>query len=329
MKQITPEGDSKAVEPVPGRRKSRSASQITSYSACGEAYRLERVAKAPQRPAAWLYQGTAFHLAIEEWEESRRELSLDELENIYITEYRELANKAVEEQNGSLSAFMTGGSKRPDTDLSDREKLGIYQVHDYVRMALEEADHWAVMANELYFEIEIAGVPVRGYIDQVVMDVKTGGIYARDLKTGQNMPPTPVQLAIYAIALKRVTAAADEELSQEEDAEQYPDVTWSPEQLVPTYAEWLKGGRPTSASGKTPAKPTEIIPIDLSDWGEDRVGAWLVEMDRAEKAGIYLPNPSDSCYRMCPVAQYCSVMGQHKPSVEQYARPALPIASVS
>lgn len=323
MQEDSPdEEDNIKTEPVPNRRKSRSASQITSYSACGEAYRLERIERAPARPAAWFFQGTAFHLAIESWEESRRALSLEELEDIFVVEYRELANAAIEKQSGSLAAFMTGGNKKPETDLTDREALGIYQIEDYVRLARAEEEHWAVVANELYFEIEIYGVWVRGYIDQIVMNLKTGKVYPRDLKTGQNMPPTPIQLAIYALALQRVTA----EHEAKADAEPLP---WSSEDVLTTYAEWLKGGRPQSASGKTKAKPTEIIAIDLTDWGEERIAAWLLEMDRAEKADIYLPNPSDSCFRMCSVAQFCSVMGQHMPSVDQYKRPALPIAAVA
>ncbi len=298
----------------PPKPRRRSASQLTSYSACGEAYRLERVAKAPQRPAAWFFQGTAVHHAIEVWEESRREMPVTDLKDEYLTVYRNEANKAIEAQGGELGAFMTGGSKRPDTDLTDRETIGWYQVEDYINLAREEAEIWSVVASELEFEVEIGGVPVTGYIDQVVYTHDTGYLHPRDIKTGNNMPPTPVQLALYSLGLASISRKAHA-------AGEIPP--WGEVgQLLPTYAEWLKGGRPPSASGKTPAKPTEIIPVDLSDWGEDRVAAWLTEMDRAERAGIYLPNPSSSCTRMCPVAQYCAVMGEHMPSVQQYARTA-------
>jgi hypothetical protein len=297
--------------PTPRRR---SASQLASYSACGEAYRLERVAKAPQRPAAWFFQGTAVHHAIEQWEESRREMPLDELENEYLTVYRSEANEAIEAQGGELGAFMTGGNKRPDTDLSDREAIGWYQVQDYIRLAEDEADIWTVVASELEFNVDVGGVPVNGFIDQVVYNHDTGYIHPRDIKTGNNMPPTPVQLALYTLGLLDIERKAHE-------ANEAPP--WGEAgQILSVYAEWLKGGRPPSASGKTPAKPTEIIPMDLSDWGEDRVAVWLTQMDQAERAGIYIPNPSSSCTRMCPVAQYCTVMGEHMPSVQQYARTA-------
>lgn len=319
MQEESPENtDEKKTEEVPRRRQRRSASQLTSFSSCGEAYRLERIARAPRRPAAWFFHGTAVHAAIEQYEESRREATLDELEDTFIITYREEANKAIEEQGGSLDAFMTGGRKKPETDLSDREELGWYQVQDYVRLAELEQDAWAVIATEIEFEVEIGGIAVTGFIDQVVQNVHTWAVFSRDIKTGQNMPPTPVQLAIYSLALQDMAA---------KDAE--GKLPWTAEMVLPAYAEWLKGGRPASASGKTKAKPTEIIPVDLTSWGHDRVAAWLQEMDRAEKAEIYLPNPGDSCHRICPVSQFCSVMGEHMPSVEKYARPSLPIVSAT
>src|SRR5699024_12732291 len=104
--------------PTPTMRR-RSASQLMSYSSCSEMYRLQRIARAPQRPAAWLFQGTAVHAAIELFEESRRKASIEELEDAFIMSYREAANDAIEKQDGHLDAFMTGGRKKPETDLSD------------------------------------------------------------------------------------------------------------------------------------------------------------------------------------------------------------------
>src|SRR5699024_10728064 len=77
--------------PTPTTRR-RSASQLMSYSQCSEMYRLQRRTDAPQRPAAWLFQGTAVHAAIELFEESRRKASMEELEDAFIISYREAAN---------------------------------------------------------------------------------------------------------------------------------------------------------------------------------------------------------------------------------------------
>lgn len=43
-----------------------SYSQLNSYSRCGKAYWLERIAHAPQRPAVYFTAGSALHKAIEE-----------------------------------------------------------------------------------------------------------------------------------------------------------------------------------------------------------------------------------------------------------------------
>jgi hypothetical protein len=50
-------------------------------------------------------------------------------------------------------------------------------------------------------------------------------------------------------------------------------------------------------------------PYDLARYTEGVVGSWFKQMDEAEKAGIYLPNPGDSC-RTCGVQEFCLVVGR-------------------
>ena len=74
----------------------RSVSQYTTYVQCGEAYRLERVAKAPQTPAAWFVQGTAVHAAVEAYELSYRALTAAEAVKVFgddIVELRRIAKE--------------------------------------------------------------------------------------------------------------------------------------------------------------------------------------------------------------------------------------------
>lgn len=301
------------IQAEPKRQQLRSASQLTSYSQCGEAYRLERIARAPRRPAAWFFHGTAVHHTIERYEESRRKLTTPQLEDIFVDEYRRLAKEEIDKHDGNLDVFMTGGMKKPQTDMEDRERQGIYQVADYVKLAEAEADEWAIVASEIHFEVDIGGIPFQGFIDQVVLNRQTNLVYPRDIKTGANMPPTPVQLVIYVRGLMEYTRKAEAEGRE---------LPWRLDQII-NYAEWLKCGRPPSKTGKTAAKPTEIIPMDLANWGDARLTAWVAEFDRAERAGIYLPSPSSDCLRTCPVSQYCAFMG-HPESAAQYARKDLP-----
>lgn len=287
---------SEAELPIPKARR-RSVSQLMSYSNCSEAYRLERRTDAPQRPAGWMYQGTAVHDAIEIWEGSGRTLTEEELNLKYLTAYRTLVNDALEEFDNNLGAFMTGGFKKAQDDLTDRENVGWYQVQDYVQEALKSHDVWEVVESEKEFNILINGIWLNGFIDQVWRDKITGELTSVDLKSGAKVPAAPVQLAIYNYALGVM----------------YPDDTIADE------AYWMHLGRPASKTGKTKSKPSRWVAEDLSDWPVERIATWLHDMDQAELQGIYLPSPTDGCERVCGVASWCRAKGKHLPSIQQYA----------
>lgn len=282
--------------PTPELRR-RSASQLLSYSQCSEAYRLERRTDAPQRPAGWFAHGTAVHDTIEAWEESGRTLPDSKLHAKFLTKYRNIVNEAIEEHNDDLSVFMTGGMKKPETDLSDREDVGWYQIQDYIQNALLMRDIWEVIDVEPYFDIVLGGVRIVGYIDQVVRNKVTKELHPADIKTGSKTPAAPVQLAIYREALKVM----------------YPN------EVIADHAFWVHLGRPPSKTGKTKAKPSKWIEEDLSEWPAERLARWVQDMDKSESAGIYLPSPTDGCSRVCGVSQFCRAMSWHMPSVQQYA----------
>ncbi|WP_425564120.1 PD-(D/E)XK nuclease family protein, partial [Nonomuraea longicatena] len=97
----------------------RSVSQLSSFAGCGEAYYLERVARAPQTPAAWFAQGTAVHEAVEHWERTYREHSPEQAQAWYYDAWeREIdAALAVEPD---LSKWQAPGRTKPHTDLKNR-----------------------------------------------------------------------------------------------------------------------------------------------------------------------------------------------------------------
>lgn len=49
----------------------RSLSQLTDYAECGEAYRLQRIARAPRRPGWWFPGGSAVHATVERFLRAR------------------------------------------------------------------------------------------------------------------------------------------------------------------------------------------------------------------------------------------------------------------
>lgn len=274
-----------------GIPKRRSVSQLTSYSSCGEAYRLERIAKAPRRPAAWFQMGTSYHKIVEDWENGGRKEDEEQLYELYSADYN-AGIEAIKLEWPDLGVWMTGGSKKGEQDIADREVLGRWQVGDYVRFARENEDEWRVITSEVYFEMDFGGVPVVGYIDQI-RQYKDGRIEAVDLKTGSSTPVTAVQLATYRWAVHKFMG------------------------VLPDTGAFVKAGRPATPRSKKD-KPTADIRHDLTSWTKPKLDRWFVDMDRAERAGIYLPNPGEHCARTCGVAQFCSAVG-HPPSAALYA----------
>jgi len=258
----------------------RSVSQFTTYVQCGEQYRLERVAKAPQTPAAWFVQGTAVHAAIEAYELSYRALTADEALKVFEEKYEE-GIAALMETEPDPDRWLTGNVKtKGSVDIARREGVGREQVRDYIAaMPGSPFTVWEVMpdylAVELPFELQLGEVLVKGFIDQVLEDAE-GRLLVRDLKTGTKLPSTPLQLGVYALAV--------------EDA--YG--------VRPTHGDFymFKNGGPTTA-------------YDLAEFTRERVTRWFYDMDRAESAGVYLASPGDSC-RVCSVYQWCDAVGPRR-----------------
>lgn len=260
----------------------RSVSQLTSYAQCGEAYRLQKVAKAPSRPACWFHQGSAAHGVIESYENSGRQLTADEA----VSGFNELYDTLVAadlERWPDWDAWMTGGRKKGEQDMEDRKVLGAYQVEQYIAYALEHAADWRVVASEVEFVIELGNVDVLGYIDQIRQHID-GSIEVADLKGGSTIPGSAFQLGVYGLA-----------------AEEYMGV-------APTKASFIKLAR--MKSGNTKERPTTELSHDLTPWTRELITRMFNDFDKAERQGLYLPNPQDGCERTCGVAQYCSVPGK-------------------
>jgi PD-(D/E)XK nuclease superfamily len=266
----------------------RSVSQLSSFAQCGEAYRLSRVAKAPARPAAWFYHGTAYHFAVEEWENSGRKLSNSVLESLFSDLYQEEVAKAKERWPDEKD-WLTGGNKKGNKDIEDREAIGVWQVHDYVEFANAHKDVWRILplgdgkiATEVQFSITLGGVLVNGFIDQI-RQYKDGSLEPADLKTGSREPGSTLQLGAYARAIEQNTG------------------------VLPTTGVFVKAGRPATA--KVAEKPTKDIKWNVDQWTPELMGSMFKDMDRADKLGLFLPNPQDGCERTCTVAENCRIKG--------------------
>lgn len=260
----------------------RSVSQLTSYAGCGEAYRLERVARAPQTPAAWFAQGTAVHEAIERWERTYRAHSVEEAQAWYYEAWeREI--EALLAKEPDVSNWQAPGRTKPETDLVNRMKRGAEQVAGYIEYsdrnpALTPFEYLpGEPTAEVPFDLDLDGVRVIGSIDLILAD-RRGRLLVRDIKTGSRLPSSPIQLAVYRIAVEDLIGEA------------------------PAWGDYFmcKNNEPTK-------------PYDLRVYTRQDVARWFLQMDRAEKAGNYLPNPGDHC-KTCGVRRYCTVMGTDRRS---------------
>ncbi|WP_436776084.1 RecB family exonuclease [Yinghuangia sp. YIM S09857] len=246
----------------------RSVSQVTGYAGCGERYRLERVAKVPQRPAAWTIQGTAFHAAVEYFERHQD----DPLSTYYDT--YDTAIAAAKEAEPDLSRWMRGGRKKTEKDISDRREAGAEQVRGYLAYAADVPfriwrDPDGLPGIEYEFRVRLGGVEVLGYIDQILA-WPNGAVTVRDFKTGSRENNKPFQLKVYALAIEQMW----------ETPVRYGDF-WMARDSAPTKF------------------------YDLATFQSGEVERQFENMDAAEKAGFYLANPGSNCFA-CGVKDHCA-----------------------
>ena len=180
----------------------RSVSQVKAYEDCPYRYYLERVEKVWQRPAAWLPMGTAVHSAIEEVERSNRELPLEKAEEVFAESYAKEVNRYAEE-TPNFEYWSWSGPYNGEKDIERRFGVGKAQVGKYYEYMKKNPDDVIWIAPdgtpgiELGFNVELDGVKVRGYIDQV----RSGKVV--DVKTGNN-PGDDFQLKVYSMALEQM-----------------------------------------------------------------------------------------------------------------------------
>lgn len=247
----------------------RSVSQRNTYEQCAYRYKLERLDKVWQRPAAWLSQGTAVHAAYEAWERSGRTMTLEQMQNVFADEYvKSIAEQA--DITPNLEYWFASGPYKGPVDIERRFGIGMEQCEKLIRWydAHPEEKIWVTPdgtpAIELPFEVTLNGVLVRGYID-AIMETPTG-LVVRDLKTG-NMPGDEFQLATYAEAMKQMYG------------------------VEITQGDYLMG--------KT-GKPTIPYALDGVEVAEE-----FEKMDNAVKAGEFVADPEASKCRFCSVATSC------------------------
>jgi len=259
-------------------RKHRSVSQLLKYSNCSEEYRLMYVDKKnPFRPAAWLAQGTAFHAAVQGWEDSGRFVGFD-IGREYVLAY-DAEIESFKQRQPDLKVWLKSPRVTTEDDIDNRRERGIEQLRNYVSFAEENSfgikpiDDYT-LALEVPFEVEIGGVLIKGAIDQILLDFD--GVEVRDLKTG-NRASANIQLGVYTFVVEKIFG-------------------WTVTKASYYYA-----------------KDNKVVTLsreDLNRYDETYLSELFQGLERGIENKIFLPNPGSQC-TLCPVRDYCREMGSN------------------
>lgn len=261
-----------------GERQHRSVSQLNKYSGCSEEYRLSYVDKTNNhRPAAWLAQGTAFHVVVDEWENSGRSAQFDIGERYTVVYDQEIA--AMKTHQPDLTKWLHGPRTKTEDDISARRIKGLEQLQSYVDYA--EQEDFAIididdftLASEVPFEIEIGGILVKGAIDQIRR--LPDGVGIVDLKTG-NREAGKLQLGVYKLAVEKI-------------------FKWPVVQASFFYAK--------------DRKIVSLTQEELDKYNDSYLSELFQTLEVGISNRVFLPNPSASC-SLCPVRDNCREMGNN------------------
>lgn len=254
----------------------RSVSQLAKYADCSEKYRLMYVDKVVSfSPAAWLAQGTAFHIAVEGYEQSGRSPQFDICQTYGLAYDAEI--EAFKSREPDLKKWAHSFKTTTENDILARRERGLEQVKNYVEFArannffIKDIDDFT-LGIEIPFEVEIGGVRVKGAIDQLLLDPL--GVEVRDLKTG-NREQSYLQLGIYAYVVEKIFG-------------------WP---VVRASYYYAKDNRVVTLSQK-----------DLERYNEEYLSELFSKLNKGIKEQVFIPNPGDSC-TFCPVKDYCREKG--------------------
>ncbi|MGW1740007.1 RecB family exonuclease [Nocardia sp. NPDC001965] len=254
-------------------RRHLSVSQYNQYKRCPYSYKLSRIDKVWQRPAAWLAQGSAVHKAVEETE--LHDLPLEAAEDVFRESYSDEVGKYTE-ATPNFNYWSRSGPYAGEADIERRYGLGLEQVGRYFSWREKHPEDVIWIAEdgtpgiEIGFDIDLDGVRIRGFIDQVLKGTAENEAIPRDIKSG-NKPGDEFQLATYGAALRK---------------------QWGVEVSRGDY--WM---------GRT-GKPT--LQYDLTEWPTERVAEEFHTLAQALDDADFEPDPEPSRCRFCDVSYHCA-----------------------
>lgn len=268
----------------------RSVSQVQGYAECGVAYALSDL----ERPAWWLVGGTAFHAAAEEINrraaQGKSMPSDDSPGASWMRHFTgAIAAQIQERPDVPMARWRTAakGAEGYDWWRVEGEAM-VLRYADWLRGML--AGGWEILAIDgapvIEYEtaLDVDGVKVVVIID-LALSHRDGRVLIVDYKAGKSAPSDTFQLGVYAYALYAAVEPFGRSFSSD------PGVCG---QYYAARKGELVGG-------------TDRSLVRTHSWEE--IAYRVHQTDRAEKAGIYIPNTSrgfGGC-GSCGVAEHCPV----------------------
>jgi len=255
-----------------------SFSQVGSMLHCGEQWRLSRGLHLPESPAWALVGGSAVHKASEfiDWDqETDPNSAFNNAFDDCITAEIDKAPDEFKNPDGwraSGRASKAWPNKEDETWWRANGPLFVGNWINWRRNSPLEIwrDDDGKLAVELEATVEIAGLPVKVFIDRVMTG--PSGLVVVDLKSGQP-PKDGMQLAIYAHALNQVYGM---------------DVQWG--------QYWMARDGASTVS------------YPVSEWPMERLAYVFKGVRTMQELGIFIPKRSPMCVS-CGVRRYCLAFG--------------------
>jgi len=266
-----------------------SHSQVETLTDCGEKYRLTRVVGVPEAPAFWNAGGRAVHAAAEHFERERflRETpdmqdAIEVFHNTFEHEVSE-AEAAWYERNPDdrdrYEPVPWRVANRGKEDHAWWREHGEGMTRAYVLQSEDDQTELAATpdgqpAVEVEFMVTIAGVPFKGFIDQIrQLPAKRGQLIIRDLKAGARTPTSTTQLGEYGVAVSML---------------------WG-EKYGTMYGEYYMARTARTTPRLQLAATHSRASIEYAI-----ATAWFMK-----NGGLFLPRPSAFC-KSCAVRAFCA-----------------------
>lgn len=260
-----------------------SYSQVNGFLHCGHQYYLERVRQVPARPSWAAVGGKAVHAMTE----AHDLISLGQGDELVTLTFEEALEDSIAEES------LRSGYAEEDFRASGRASKAYPNKEDkswWLEHGPQMVERWATWrqvspweiwmdgetpAIELEVNAEFGGVPVKAYIDRIMVHTGTGELAVVDIKSG-TLPAGAMQLGQYSAAVLRC-------------------------HIVPSKPQY--GFFWDARSGST----SQVYDLDV--WTPEFFDyAFKGVAERRTKQDLYLPKITNMCVS-CGVRDFCRYIG--------------------